>query len=190
MRMKAILVVALTCLSFSLSASAEVICLKNGKKFTVSATNKVNIKAAQFITTAETSCPTGYTALINVPKEPTVYTGVWNLGANAVQSYAASQISFPKALDTIPSSVVFVEAGVTNTTCTGSSANPTAPAGVLCVYEGFQAGLRTDFDQRYQTYDPAETSSNGVSRFGAALYGYKEDAGEFYAWGTWAVTIP
>jgi hypothetical protein len=174
------------------SVSAEVICLKNGKKFTVSPANRVNIKANQFITIAESTCPTGYTALLNAQKEPTVYTGAWNLaGANSLGlGYAPGQISFPQALTSAPTSTIFIQAGTSDATCTGTVDNPTAPAGILCVYEGYQEGLKADFSQRYEDYNPTRTGAQGPSRFGTAIYGYPEAVDNYYAWGTWAITIP
>ena len=187
---KKLLAITIALLILSPAVSAEVICLKNGRKFSVSPANKVNIKANQFITIAENTCPTGYTALVDVQKEPTVYTGAWNLPGTTGQAYAAWDISFPQALDAEPTAVIFVEASTNHPTCTGSALNPTAPAGVLCIYEGYQEGLRTDFSQRYDDYHPGKTGDAGASRFGAAFYGYRQVAADYYAWGTWAITIP
>lgn len=123
---------------------AEIICLKASKKVKV-VNDKVNIKTPRLITVATSSCPAGYVLLTDLNKAPTTQTGVWNLSGGSSESYAASQISFPTKLQTVPTEVVFVEADTVNTTCTGTVTNPTAPEGVLCIYEDFARNLKSFF---------------------------------------------
>jgi hypothetical protein len=76
-------------------------------------------------------------------------------------------------------------AGSPATVCTGSSANPTAPAGNLCVYEDSPGNGKV----LYETVSlmegaPVRTATKG----GAVLVFYAEAGGE--AKGAWAVTAP
>jgi hypothetical protein len=169
------------------SLSAESICMKNSKKARV-VNGLATIKAPRFLSLEEGDCPSGYTLLKDLDEAPAVQTGTWNLSGGTGETYAASNISFPTALDVAPASVVYVEAGQTDTTCTGSVSAPTAPAGTLCVYEGNATNLLSTFGDRYYLYSALDTTSAGSSRFGGALYGYVDSPGSaFYAWGTWAV---
>lgn len=174
--------------TITISAQAEVICMKNRKKLKVT-NSSVKVKAPQILTTAESTCPTGYTQLIEVKDPSTTMTGSWSLSGSETDPYVTETISFPEPLTSAPTSVILVEAGTLNSTCTGSSSSPTAPAGVLCIYEGFQTGLINNFPDRYRTYRTIDVSggSGSASIYGAALFGYPQSAADFYAWGTWAV---
>ncbi len=190
--MKKYLALALLAL-FSQSAQGDVICLKNSQKYSVSASRKVTVKAPQLLTTSAATCPSGYTQLTQFVKEETVktsFTGVWNLSGGPSESYTATTISFPEALSSAPTQTIFVESGTTNTTCTGTVESPTAPAGVLCVYEAVAINLDSPVSSRYFMYRGIDNNS-GASKFGGAMYGYQDNpANNFYAWGTWAVTKP
>ncbi len=170
---------------------AEIICLKNSKKASV-VNGKVNIKTPKLITIESSSCPTGYSSLTDLNKAPVTQTGVWNLSGGTAENYAAAQISFPVKLQTAPSSVVFVKKDTWNATCTGSFSNPTAPEGVLCIYETLADNLDTQFEDRYFLYNAIDAGTGDISTssiYGGALYGYNETNGvNFYAWGTWAMT--
>ncbi len=189
--MKKIIFVTLLAILFAASAQAEVVCMKNSKKLPVSAAGKVNVKASQFLATSATTCPTGYTQLVTVAEPVTTYTGIWNLTGAANQNYAPATISFPQALESAPTDIIFVEAGTTNSTCTGTSEAPTAPAGILCIYEAYADDLASDFNNRYFSYDGTTGGSGyAASKYGAAIYGYPETTSDYYAWGSWAVTKP
>ena len=101
-------------------------------------------------------------------------------------------IYYSLKLSAAPAHVEFVENGTTGANCTGSASAPTAPAGYLCIYEGYQMNMATTFANRYWTYAPdggEGSPSASASAYGAAMYGYFDSAG-YYAWGTWAVTEP
>jgi hypothetical protein len=84
------------------------------------------------------------------------------------------------------------DAGCKDTGCRGSVAEPTAPAGTLCIY--------TSFEQQKKAAGPLEARNfnfgfNAYGVSGAALYGPflngKEDEPATYeGTGTWAVTAP
>jgi hypothetical protein len=81
------------------------------------------------------------------------------------------------------------EAEVTPVNCTGSSADPTAPPGFLCVYVGHFAGFATESGIGI-FQDPGEhafAAEVGGATTGTAMSLYATDAPEI-AWGTWAVT--
>ncbi len=192
--MKKIVLILLSIIFCTFNIQAEVVCMKNIKRYKVSATSKVKVKTPQLLTTEDLTCPAGYTQLVEVPSKPTTFIGSWNLAGQGNGSYGAASISFPEPLDSDPSEVIVVQFGTNNGTCTGSSTAPTAPAGVLCIYEGYQSGLRSDFNNRYNAFTPVDDSGSGrsASRFGTALFGYPTIASsfEYYAFGTWAVTKP
>jgi|GEM_PF-6048495 len=174
------------------AAEAEKICVKNSVRLPVQK-GKVVVRMPRLIQTAE-ACPRGSTEITDLALAPSgsTMTGVWNLSGKD-PDWAPAEISFPRRLSSAPQ-VEFVAAGGTGTQCTGSVAEPTAPAGYLCIYEAYQFNLRGDFRYRYWTYNPVTAeSSTGVqaSVYGAAMYGYPEASlSEFYSWGTWAVTAP
>lgn len=191
--MKRYLAVALIAL-VAQTAYADVICLKNSQRISVSRA-KVNVRLPSLMTTSASTCPSGYTQLTEFVRQETTrtsFTGVWNLSSTSGRVYAAATISFPEPLSTAPTQTIFVQSGTTDSTCTGSVLNPTAPAGVLCVYEsGGGSNMRANFAFRYYMYSGTDTGDGGASAFGGALYGYSADPDfGFYSWGTWAVTKP
>jgi hypothetical protein len=178
------------------SAHADVLCVKNSQRISVSR-SRVNVRLPSLITTATSTCPSGYTQVTPYVKQETTrtsFTGLWNLSSTRGGIYADATISFPERLNAAPTQTIFVEAGTTNPTCTGTVSNPTAPAGVLCIYESYGSNMRGNFTFRYFMYsgigDISESSSN-ASTLGGAMYGYSEDTTTgFYAWGSWAVSQP
>jgi hypothetical protein len=77
--------------------------------------------------------------------------------------------------------------------CTGTAANPTAPAGKLCVYTGYEEVLGNAAGFRELQSPDALEGKYGVS--GAilqigSLEGTKEESAKLEAWGSWAVTAP
>jgi hypothetical protein len=111
-------------------------------------------------------------------------TGTWGV-AGLEGNLVSSSISFPirlaAALD--ESHVhLFTDAGFAST-CTGSVANPTAPSGNLCIYEGEMAGF--EFESGMPQIPG--TFEKGASKAGAFMWG--GITGPFgTANGTWAVT--
>jgi hypothetical protein len=77
-------------------------------------------------------------------------------------------------------------AGTTNgsdndAACTGSATAPTAPAGTMCFYVGFQTGIS----------DLSGFASNGVPSLGAVVRATSDgSSGNHYARGSWAYTAP
>ena len=186
-----IVLVLIAALSLVPPVQAEKICLRTSQSVKVNA-GKVKIKGPSIVRKAA-ACPSGYRELTDLQKLPagSTMTGAWNLSGDALY-YAPATISFPRKLSVAPAHVEFVERGTTGANCTGSATAPTAPAGYLCIYEGYQYNLASTFSARYWTYalDQTEGSmTSAASAYGAAMYGYNSAAG-YYAWGTWAVTEP
>jgi hypothetical protein len=183
-------------LSPFMAAQAEVICMKDNQSFTVSGKSKkrVSVRTPSLFTTAPARCPLGYTLLVDVPSgELTAdsYSGGWSLAGAPGQASAVATISFPKALAAAPTQVVFVAAGQTDSMCTGTAENPTAPLGILCFYESFTSNMSSSISTRYVTFNPSRAGDAGASKLGTAVYGYPASAGlSYYAWGTWAVSQP
>ena len=183
-------------MSPSFMAQAEVICMKNSQSFSVAGKPRarVNIRTPLLFTTAPARCPLGYTSLADIPGgelSADSYSGGWSLAGAPSQASAVAMVSFPKPLAAAPTQVIFVQAGRTDTTCTGTVENPTAPLGVLCFYEGFTTNMASTFSARYVTFNPARAGDAGASKYGTAVYGYPASAGlSYYAWGTWAVSQP
>jgi hypothetical protein len=73
--------------------------------------------------------------------------------------------------------VIYVDTGTTNPTCTGTEAAPTAPNGYTCIYE----------------HAAGNSSSRGVNfatSSGVAIYAFATAAGYFDVYGTFAATGP
>ncbi len=189
--MKNLVLLTLGLFILTSNLQAEIICLKNSKKASV-VNGKVNIKIPKLITIESSSCPIGYSSLTDLNKAPVTQTGVWNLSGGSTENYAAAQISFPVKLQTAPTAVIFVIPEVADTTCTGSFSNPTAPEGVLCIYQAVANNLDDQLVDRYFLYNAIDNGGSIISTssiYGGALYGYNETNGvNFYAWGTWAMT--
>jgi hypothetical protein len=173
------------------SAHADVICVKNSQRISVSRA-KVTVRLPSLMTTSASTCPSGYTQLTEFVRQETnrtSFTGVWNLASPTGGSYAAATVSFPEPLSTAPTETIFVRSGISNSTCTGTVSNPTAPPGVLCVYEGVTLNMAAGV--RYNMYSGTDAWDGNASARGGAMYGYPDDSSaQFYAWGSWAVTKP
>ena len=119
-------------------------------------------------------------------------TGAWAIGTEANENFALyDSISFTLPL---ASSVkarfvnaageeVIESSGTPATVCLGSAANPTAPAGNLCIYE--QAGVKTLFES---AFNPEGGPANFAGKGGVNIVFYTEPGGT--ARGDWAVTAP
>lgn len=102
-----------------------------------------------------------------------------------------SAISFPLALPTGVTPYVVYSGGPT-TPCTGTAANPTAPAGDLCVYASVLQNVAGDVTSpTFAFVDPVTKTSTTVTRpFGVVLRANAFDPGPADAYGSWAVTAP
>lgn len=110
-------------------------------------------------------------------------TGVYDVdfvADNAADSGKAA-ITFPFPLAAAPK-VVWLAPNGTDANCTGSAANPTAPAGYLCIYASSDANV--------SSYCAAGACTSGAYTFGAtptltATLGVRTTSV-----GSWAVTAP
>ena len=94
----------------------------------------------------------------------------------------------PLAAGISAANVIYVPASTTSTTCTGTVASPTAPAGDLCIYAGTEELVGAAFKNVTN-----ETGAAGASKFGAAIAFEGTATGEgnkVFALGVWAVTAP
>ena len=72
--------------------------------------------------------------------------------------------------------VEYIQVGGTSPTCTGTSAEPTAPAGFTCIYEIGRNNV-------------SNAGVNFTTNSGVAIVAASELAtGNYAAWGTWAAT--
>jgi hypothetical protein len=103
-------------------------------------------------------------------------------GTGIAFGYAFDAISFNVPLQTglDATHAIYVSASGGNPTCTGSSGNPIAPSGYLCVYEGFSGEMGS-----------CEVLSSGLGAGtdpSGANIGCLPEGAEASAIGTWAVT--
>jgi hypothetical protein len=99
--------------------------------------------------------------------------------ANA-HTYATA--AFPIPLAGAPTANIIQSGGASTAQCPGSSANPQATAGNLCVYVNNSSGAVTVFDPS----NPANPINS--SKWGATISIIS--SGAAYEYGTWAVTAP
>ncbi len=101
-----------------------------------------------------------------------------------------SAISFPIPLASAPVAVnanIIPAGGAATTNCPGTSANPTALAGQLCVYEVFQNNIST----RCMAKVGSSWSCGLADVFGTTMYATSAGAvTRTVSVGTWAVTAP
>ena len=110
--------------------------------------------------------------------------GAYNMGGTGAAGFAlaTAELSFGDRVFYNAPQTHFVPAGDTPPAeCPGTSANPKAKPGHLCVYErvNLNAGLRN-------TNGPGGDGT--AYPFGAALFIRSAGAGSFYSIGTWAAT--
>ena len=103
--------------------------------------------------------------------------GTYDVGATAVggNSLVASSISFLALMAAVPTAVVVPEGGKPPAECPGTVELPQAEPGFLCVYE----------NERENTEG---IKVNPPRRFGATIYLFSKNPGEFFSSGTWAAT--
>jgi Collagen triple helix repeat (20 copies) len=118
-------------------------------------------------------------------------TGVYAIeytasGAGGTGTSAIS-FAFPLSADPSGANANFIPAGGSSTgACPGTSANPQAAAGQLCVYESFN----TNIASRCLTKPAGEYLCEKASKYGATAYVTSTGAGRAASVGTWAVTAP
>jgi hypothetical protein len=195
--MKRILLATIGTMLVSLGqVSAEVLCAKDIQQFPVTGRTRkiVGVRGPQLFTKAPARCPLGYTLIATIPEgalEADSYSGPWTLSGAAGQPSATGAIAFPKALQAAPTQVIMVGMGEASAICTGTAENPTAPPGVLCVYEAFKSNMAADMASRYLFFDPRKGGDAGASKIGTSIVGFRgSPTVSYYAWGTWAVTQP
>jgi hypothetical protein len=140
--------------------------------------NALNGKSSASFVPYSGTIPSGTTVTGNwyaAPSDP----GSTHLGFDEITLPAEATVA-------IDSAHANMGAGTTNggdndSTCTGSNTSPTAPAGKLCFYAGFQVGLS----------DLSAFASGGDQSHGAAVRVTSDGvAGNHYARGSWAYTAP
>ena len=109
---------------------------------------------------------------------------------------AGGSISFQFPLESSVA-VHFLGPGETDAECKGSAADPSAPAGVLCVYEAYREnvslqGLCSSVENTCPVTEPPASAPASVidDRHGVTLELEGAAPGPFYVSGTWAVTAP
>jgi hypothetical protein len=118
-------------------------------------------------------------------------SGVTERGAFVVRDIAGAAfeekdtaISFGLTLST--DVAAHYVSGAPTTACPGSAADPTAAPGNLCLYKTL-----TSNDNLKEFVDPATTLSTVTARpYGVLFRVYAQTIGDFYVYGTWAVTAP
>jgi hypothetical protein len=104
--------------------------------------------------------------------------------AATTSDYAWDQISFGFELASAPAEHFLPVGSPSTSQCPGTAGNPQAAPGHLCVYEAISDN-RSDVIPFGATGTPSS-----ASRWGAGLWFIPAAAGNFYSYGTWAVTAP
>ena len=109
--------------------------------------------------------------------------------ATAINQDGTDSISFAFPLSADPSAEAanFIpEGGSPTAACPGTSANPEAAAGQICIYESY--GSNVHF--RCIATSAGEYSCDKASQYGATVFIESSGAGRTTSVGTWAVTAP
>lgn len=101
-----------------------------------------------------------------------------NSHPSAGSDFVGTAIDYGVLLPSSPDRI-FVPSGASDATCTGTANVPTAPEGVLCVYEAFGSA-----NVGFFTFGSVANSH----RFGTLITFDTASAGRVTAYGTWAVT--
>jgi hypothetical protein len=106
--------------------------------------------------------------------------GHFNIGGNGTGagSLANTALSFDFALDAAPTAHIIQTGDPAPPECTGSATFPEAAPGHLCVYENADTSNRTSL------------MLNEVNRSGATIFITSTAGGNYYSYGSWAVTAP
>src|SRR5262249_46847734 len=138
--------------------------------------------------------PTGLSGFTSTLPSGKTETGAWDLHEPGAGFEEVISISFPIPLPAPsanahylnPSEIAEEEGPGFEAGCTGTVANPTAPAGVLCVYAQEQANLSSSFTPFFVFKEEA-----GYQKSGTLLRIFTETEGSgIDANGSWAVTAP
>lgn len=138
------------------------------------------------------------------PVDGTLPSGATEMGSFAARAVdGASVDSVDVVLNfalrpALPMTAYLVFPDAPGTPCQGSAAAPTAPRGTLCVYLSVQQNLEA-YSPSVSTaplkfIDPATTvqigdTSASVRPYGLLLRANAAASGDFYAYGTWALTV-
>jgi hypothetical protein len=133
-------------------------------------------------------------------------TGSWAIsGALELEGQVVTSISFPIPLKEALTSehVFYVGESGNGTTCPGTSEEPTATAGNLCIYQGFVTGVESEQNgvAAAHTFNPGirnlttDFGSAGTTGAGLFFIKHSEESSEqkpvkAEGFGTWAVTAP
>jgi hypothetical protein len=118
-------------------------------------------------------------------------SGVSEKGAFVVRDMhngnsADADITFPLTLSAGVAANYVPTGGLAPLACKGSAADPTATPGNLCVYESVTANV---FSTMF--VDPVTTAETLATRpYGVIFRATRNGAGDFYVYGSWAVTAP
>ena len=105
--------------------------------------------------------------------------GTYAIGGASGQSFAFDNISFGFTFASAPNARFVLVGAAPPAECPGTSANPEAAPGHICVYE------------RYQSNRGALSRDDaGPNKQGTALYATPAGAGTYYTVGVWAATSP
>ena len=157
-------------------------------KNSVVTTNKLNNGAVTTAKLGDKSVTLGKLAdglapLLGTLKSGQTLRGVFSVGDTATGSgdFARSAVSYQFPLTNTPS-VTVLKKGETSANCggLGGGQTPAATGGNLCVYVTESKGL--------DATTPLVAENN--TRLGFGLVAKSEAAGEYYAYGQWAVTAP
>jgi len=113
--------------------------------------------------------------------------GTWGAGgaATAAAIDMVQLFTFNPPLASAPTGNFIPQGGASTAACPGSVTNPTATPGNLCVYES--TGTNRTF---ICTVKPSLVTSCGTDAWGAGVVVSSNAAGQYFSYGTWAVTAP
>jgi len=110
--------------------------------------------------------------------------GTWGAEGDAASSssYRGSTQSFGLRLPASPTRHFIADGGVPPAQCPGTVPNPQASPGHLCVYEGSNINNRSSV--------VIDETNTGTGRYGFTFLIFASAAGNYWSYGTWAVTAP
>jgi hypothetical protein len=120
----------------------------------------------------------------DVPSGVTI-RGNYALGSETTTGFAWDQVSFGFQFATAPAFEWHASGGAATANCPGTSANPQAAAGFLCVYEGAGSNVGSRI-----VFNTANGAGNATNRWGAGLTATPSAAARWLSYGTWAATSP
>ena len=119
-------------------------------------------------------------------KKSTIKTIQGNYAVGGSSSNDAwSDISFGFQLASAPEEHYIVEGGTPPPECPGTAVTPKATPGHLCVYEDTGSNVLN-----LVIFTGTTGATNQASRWGAGLWLRPAAAGDYFSYGTWAVTAP